>query len=279
MSQTILQLDDIVRVYGGGGWFNRQPVLRAVDGVSLQIAAGETLSIVGESGSGKSTLGRIAAGIEAPTEGRVMFGDAPYATIGSAAWRRERARVQVIWQNPSRALNPRMTIAAQVEEAMAAHERLAGAARSRRVDELLDLVGLAGLGQRYVHQLSGGQQQRAVIARALSLEPQLVVCDEAVSALDVSVQAQIINLLNDLKQQFAISYLFISHDLGVVKHVSDRIAVMQRGQIVEVGDARTLFVHAKHPYTQALLAAAPAATPAERRAREAARKTSYAQPA
>lgn len=279
MSPVQLQLDNIVQVYGGGGWLKRQTSLRAIDGVSLGLEPGETLSIVGESGSGKSTLGRIAAGIEAPTEGSVLFNGAPYATIGTQQWRQERARVQVIWQNPSRALDPRMSMAAQIEEAMAAHGKHEGQARKRRVAELLDLVGLAGLGQRYVHQLSGGQQQRAVIARALSLEPQLVVCDEAVSALDVSVQAQIINLLNDLKTQFAISYLFISHDLGVVKHISDRIAVMQRGRIVEVGDARTLFDNPQHTYTQALLAAAPAASPAERRARDAATRTSHAQPA
>jgi len=263
-----LVLTDIVKLYGGG-WFARTAPVRAVDGVSLKLEPGKTLGIVGESGSGKSTLGRIAAGIEVPTSGHVLLNGKPYAPMGSAAWRRERASIQVIWQDPSRALDPRMPIGDQIEEAMAAHHMHDKPRRLARVDELLELVGLAGLGHRYVHQLSGGQQQRAVIARALSLAPQIVVCDEAVSALDVSVQAQIINLLNDLKTRFAISYLFISHDLGVVRHISDSVAVMREGRIVESGDAQAVFSAPQHPYTQSLLAAVPAATPAERRARDA----------
>lgn len=264
-----LVLDDIVRVYrSGGSLFGGKTVVRAVDGVSITLEPGETLGIVGESGSGKSTLGRIAAGIEAPTSGHVTLDGKPYARIGSAAWRRERRGVQMIFQNPSKALDPRMAIGGQIEEAMQAHGMFDAAGRKQRMGEMLALVGLPGMGARFSHQLSGGQQQRAVIARALVLDPKVVICDEAVSALDVSVQAQIINLLNDLKARFGIGYLFISHDLGVVRHISDRIAVMRKGVIVEAGPAAEIFANPQHEYTRSLLAAVPAATPAERRARE-----------
>ncbi|MDR6819230.1 ABC-type glutathione transport system ATPase component [Neorhizobium sp. 2083] len=264
-----LVLDDIVRVYrSGGSLFGGKTVVRAVDGVSITLEPGETLGIVGESGSGKSTLGRIAAGIEAPTSGHVTLDGKPYARIGSTAWRRERRGVQMIFQNPSKALDPRMAIGGQIEEAMQAHGMFDAAGRKQRMSEMLALVGLPGMGARFSHQLSGGQQQRAVIARALVLDPKVVICDEAVSALDVSVQAQIINLLNDLKARFGIGYLFISHDLGVVRHISDRIAVMRKGVIVEAGRAAEIFANPQHEYTRSLLAAVPATTPAERRARE-----------
>ena len=264
-----LVLDDIVRVYrSGGSLFGGKTVVRAVDGVSITLEPGETLGIVGESGSGKSTLGRIAAGIESSTSGNVTLDGKPYARMGSALWRRERRGVQMIFQNPSKALDPRMAIGGQIEEAMQAHGMFDAAGRKQRMSEMLALVGLPGMGARFSHQLSGGQQQRAVIARALVLDPKVVICDEAVSALDVSVQAQIINLLNDLKARFGIGYLFISHDLGVVRHISDRIAVMRKGVIVEAGPAAEIFANPQHEYTRSLLAAVPAATPAERRARE-----------
>lgn len=268
-AQGKLVLKDIVRVYGsGGGFLKPKPIVHAVAGVSITLEPGETLGIVGESGSGKSTLGRIAAGIEPPTSGTVTLDGKSYARIGTAAWRRERRSVQMIFQNPSKALDPRMSIGSQIQEAMHAHSLYDGNGRRERMEDMLAMVGLQGMGARFPHQLSGGQQQRAVIARALVLDPKVVVCDEAVSALDVSVQAQIINLLNDLKARFDIGYLFISHDLGVVRHISDRIAVMQKGMIVEAGNAAEIFADPQHPYTRSLLAAVPAATPAERRARE-----------
>jgi ABC-type glutathione transport system ATPase component len=262
-----LELRGVSRHYGGkGSWRRKAEPVRAVDGVDIALGPGETLGIVGESGSGKSTLGRIAAGIEAPSAGHVSFRGEPYAAIGSAAWRRQRRSVQVVFQNPSQALDPRLSIAAQVREPMDAHGIDAGGGT---VEAMLARVGLAGLGGRFPHQLSGGQLQRAVIARALSLSPDVIVCDEAVSALDVSVQAQILNLLQDLQAEFGVAFLFISHDLGVVRHVSHRIAVMRQGQIVETGPAAEVFARPQHPYTRALIAALPAASPAARRQRDA----------
>ena len=262
----VLELRDVSRHYGAkGGWFLKSDPVRAVDGIDIALNAGETLGIVGESGSGKSTLGRIAAGIEAPGGGSVAFRGAPYAAIGSALWRRQRRNVQVIFQNPSQALDPRLSIAAQIRQPMAAHGIAAG---DDTVAAMLTRVGLAGLGSRFPHQLSGGQLQRAVIARALALSPAVIVCDEAVSALDVSVQAQILNLLQDLQAEFGMAYLFISHDLGVVRHVSHRIAVMRHGRIVETGPAAEVFARPKNPYTRSLIAALPAASPAARRQRD-----------
>nr|ACD35999.1 AccC [Rhizobium rhizogenes K84] len=263
-----LVLQDIVKSYGSGGHlFRGKAVVSAVGGVSITLEPEETLGIVGESGSGKSTLGRIAAGIEAPTSGTVTLDGKCFAR-SALAWRRERCGVQMVFQNPSKALDPRMTIGAQIDEAMQAHG-ITNVNRITRREEMLSLVGLSSAwANRYSHQLSGGQQQRAVIARALVLNPKVVVCDEAVSALDVSVQAQIINLLNDLKAKFGMGYLFISHDLGVVRHISDRIAVMRKGVVVEAGPAAEIFASPQHEYTRSLLAAVPAAMPGERRPRE-----------
>lgn len=271
MSDPMLALQAVSRRYGGKHvLLRRGDPVSAVNDVTLTLCPGETLGIVGESGSGKSTLGRIAAGIEAPSEGRVTFDGEPYAAIDTAAWRRQRKTVQVVFQNPSQALDPRLAIAAQIHGAMAAHRIDVVVNGEDKTQTLLARVGLAGLGSRFPHQLSGGQLQRAVIARALALSPRLIVCDEAVSALDVSVQAQILNLLKDLQVEFGVAYLFISHDLGVVRHISHRIAVMQRGRIVETGLASEVFARPEDPYTQSLIAALPAASPAMRRAREAA---------
>lgn len=252
------------RLFGKAGYFT------AVDDVSFALAPGDTLGIVGESGSGKSTLGRIAAGIDRQSSGQVSFRGETYARIGSAAWRRQRQGVQFVFQNPAGAVDPRLTIYDQVAEALAAHEKLSRAEYDTRVMEMLDLVGLASLAHRVPQQLSGGQLQRAVIARALVMRPQLLICDEAVSALDVSVQAQIINLLVSLREQLGLSMIFITHDLSVARHISRNVAVMNRGRIVEMNDAATLFVAPRHDYTRKLLAAIPASSPAARRARDAA---------
>ncbi|WDQ98827.1 ATP-binding cassette domain-containing protein [Devosia sp. J2-20] len=248
--------------------FGRGEQFRAVDGVSFHLEQGETLGIVGESGSGKSTLGRMIAGIEAPTSGDVTFWGQRYAPVGAAQWRRQRRLVQMVFQNPAAVVDPRWTIHAQVREALTTHETLARAEADHRAQEMLALVGLGTMGNRLPHQLSGGQLQRAVIARALVLQPKLLVCDEAVSALDVSVQAQIINLLLELRDRLQLSLLFISHDLSVVRHISHRVGVMYRGQLLEIGDARTLFEAPQHNYTRRLLAAIPADTPRQRRERD-----------
>jgi oligopeptide transport system ATP-binding protein len=240
--------------------------VQAVDDVSFEIAPGETLGLVGESGCGKSTLGRLVLRLIEPDAGAVTFnGDA----VTGASKRRLKAmrrQMQIIFQNPFGSLNARMSVGEAIAEPLRAfgigtrHERRAAVAR------LLALVGLdPGQADRYPHEFSGGQRQRIAIARAIALEPALVVCDEAVSALDVSVQAQILNLLKDLKARLGMAYLFISHDLAVVRHVSDRVAVMYLGSIVEIAEADRLFADPRHPYTVALLASVPAETPAERK--------------
>lgn len=248
--------------------FGKPELFRAVDRVSFHLAEGETLGIVGESGSGKSTLGRMVAGIEAPTSGQVSFWGTQYAPVGTPLWRQQRRQVQVVFQNPAAVVDPRWTIHAQVREALTTHETLSRSEADDRSQDMLVMVGLGSMGARLPHQLSGGQLQRAVIARALVLRPKLVVCDEAVSALDVSVQAQIINLLLELREQFQLSMVFISHDLSVVRHISHRVGVMHRGQLLEVGDAQSLFEAPQHEYSRKLLAAIPADTPRQRRERD-----------
>lgn len=247
--------------------FKQRGRIDAVIGATLSVGPGETLGIVGESGSGKSTLGRIAAGLEKPVTGSVLFDGARYAKLNSSQWRHERRLVQTVFQNPGQALDPRKRIAAQIVEALDAHERPGAAVRAGRLAEMLDLTGLGDMAGRFPHQLSGGQLQRAVIARALILRPRLLICDEAVSALDVSVQAQIINLLVDLRGRFGIAIIFISHDLSVVRHLSARVAVMRGGRIVESGVTEQLYARPTHDYTRSLLAAVPATTPTEARRR------------
>jgi len=236
--------------------------VRAVDGVSFELAAGETLALVGESGCGKSTLARAIVGLETPSTGRIEFRGAALEPLPSRARRALAKKLQMVFQDPDASLSPRRTIRDTVGEPFDLHERLDRPERERRVQELLGRVGLDGmLAQRYPHELSGGQKQRVCIARALAVGPELLVCDEAVSSLDVSVQAQILNLLLDLKQAQALSYLFITHDLRVVRHVSNRVAVMYLGQIVEIGPTRAIFGAPQHPYTRALLASVPSLDP------------------
>jgi oligopeptide transport system ATP-binding protein len=250
-----------------GVLFSRQVGnVRAVDGVSFGIAGGETLGLVGESGCGKSTTGKALLRLQPPTAGRVMFGGADVLSLPSPELRQFRRRAQIIFQDPFSSLNPRMSVRDIIAEPLIVHGERAGL--DAKVREMLDKVGLAAHhAERYPHQFSGGQRQRIGIARALALRPSFIVCDEAVSALDVSIQAQVINLLQDLQDEFKLTYLFISHDLGVVKHIADRIAVMYLGKIVELADGKAMFRNPQHPYTQALLASMPVRRPELRKPR------------
>ncbi|WP_142850211.1 ABC transporter ATP-binding protein [Telmatospirillum sp. J64-1] len=240
------------------GLFGRVLDIHAVDGVDLSVAPGETLGFVGESGSGKSTTGRMVLGLEPLDAGEVRFEGEPLPPTGSPAWRRQRTRMQMIFQDPLAALDRRLTIGVQVREPLDIHDIGAREERDERALSLLSLVGLSPVhAARYPHELSGGQRQRAVIARALATEPRLLVCDEPVSALDVSIQAQVVTLLQKLQDNLGIGMLFISHDLRVVRQISHRIAVIYLGRIVEEGTAEDLFQAPLHPYTQALVAASP----------------------
>jgi oligopeptide/dipeptide ABC transporter ATP-binding protein len=271
MSETVLRVTDLVKHFPvrRGPMRRTVGVLKAVDGVSLELRAGETLGIVGESGCGKSTLARMLTAHERPTSGQVNVLGMPLSGMRGAELRRARRHVQLIFQDPSGSLDPRMTVAAAVREPYDVNPDLAPRGeRDRRVRELLEVVGLnPDHGDRYPHQLSGGQRQRVGIARALALRPEVLVCDEPVSALDVSVQAQIVNLLERLRGEFGLAYVFIAHDLSVVSHLADRVAVMYLGRVVETGPQDRVYAHAAHPYTQALHAAAPAPDPALREAR------------
>ena len=270
--EIILEVHNLVKHFEVGGGFlaGHAAAVKAVDGVSLSIRRGETLGLVGESGCGKTTTGRCILMLERPTSGQVIFEGRDLTTLAPAELRAVRRKIQVIFQDPYSSLNPRMTVGQMIAEPIAVHgivrERKA---RNERVQELLTLAGLLpAMADRYPHELSGGQRQRVGIARALAMEPSLIVCDEPVSALDVSIQAQIITLLEDLQDRFNLTYLFIAHDLSVVRHVSDRVAVMYLGTIAEITDRASLYAEPLHPYTKALLSAVPIPDPVVEATRE-----------
>ncbi|SED94096.1 oligopeptide transport system ATP-binding protein [Rhizobiales bacterium GAS191] len=272
---TLVEAVDLSKHYavGSGLFLKRQSgALRAVDGVSLSIEAGETLGLVGESGCGKSTLGRLLIRLVEPSGGTIIFEGEDITGLDAKALRQKRRGMQIIFQDPYGALNPRMTVEDIIMEPLLIHGAKPGKETRLKVGEMLDLVGLAaGSRDRFPHEFSGGQRQRVGIARALVLRPKLVICDEPVSALDVSVQAQIVNLLQELQAELGLTYLFIAHDLGVVKHISNRVAVMYLGKVVEIAAKRDLYATPLHPYTQALIAAVPAAHPSTRAQARAAR--------
>jgi oligopeptide transport system ATP-binding protein len=257
-ADTVLQASDLVRHFRVRGG---RSVVHAVDGVGFGLGRGETLGIVGESGCGKSTLGRVLTGLVPPTSGSITYRGEEITNVSRRRWRELRKHIQILFQDPYSSLDPRMTAGQIIGEPLRAHKWKSAAAR-RRIVETMELVGLdPDYAGRYPHQFSGGQRQRIGIARALALEPTVLVLDEPVSALDVSVQAQVLNLLKDLQASLGLSFVFISHDLSVVRHISDRIAVMYLGQFVEYGASEDIYRQPQHPYTRALLSAVPVPDP------------------
>ena len=270
--EPILQVNNLVKHFqiSGGLFGGGAGIVKAVDGVSFEIHRGETLGLVGESGCGKTTTGRCILRLEPPTSGEVVFEGRDMSKLSDAEMRGLRRRMQVIFQDPYSSLNPRMTVGQIISEPLGVHGIVPDrAARAARVQDLLRHAGLLpAMARRYPHELSGGQRQRVGIARALAMEPSLIICDEPVSALDVSIQAQIINLLEELQAEFGLTYLFVAHDLSVVRHISDRVAVMYLGKIVEITDRKSLYEDPQHPYTKALLSAVPIPDPVVEARRE-----------
>jgi oligopeptide transport system ATP-binding protein len=243
--------------------------VKAVDDISFEIRKGETLGLVGESGCGKSTTGRALIRLREPTAGTVKFDGVDIGKLNSGALRKMRRRMQIIFQDPYGSLDPRMTVGSTIAEPIDTHHLAKGADRQQRIADLLRIVGLdPKYVTRYPHEFSGGQRQRIGVARALAVEPEFIVCDEPISALDVSIQAQVLNLLTDLREQLGLTYLFIAHDLSVVKHISDRVAVMYLGKIVEIGPPEVMYARPGHPYTRALLSAVPVPDPVAERKRK-----------
>ncbi|MFU8795344.1 MAG: ABC transporter ATP-binding protein, partial [Dethiobacteria bacterium] len=270
MNKELLRVNNLKKYYPIKGGFLGQTInhVKAVDDISFVVYEGETVSLVGESGCGKSTAGRSILRLEEPTAGDVYFDGIDLTTLTKKELRKTRKNMQIIFQDPFASLNPRQTIAQILQEALLIQNVVPREQRKAKALELLETVGLASYqADRYPHEFSGGQRQRVGIARALSLNPKLIICDEAVSALDVSIKAQILNLLKSLQKRFKLTYLFISHDLGVVRHISDRVIVMYLGRIVETADKKTLFENSKHPYTKALLSAIPVPKPGGKKER------------
>ena len=263
MSRPLVEVRDLTKHYArGGGLFSRGTVVKAVDGVSFTIDEGETFGLVGESGSGKSTTGRCMLRLVEPTSGEVLYDGRNVLALSAAEMRAARRHMQMVFQDPYSSLNPRMTAREIVDEPLVIHKLGTKAERSARVADLFRLVGLdPGHLDRYPHEFSGGQRQRIGLARALALQPRFIIADEPVSALDVSIQAQVVNLLMDLQQQLQLTYLFIAHDLRLVRHICRRVAVMYLGRIVEMGDTEAIFAAPAHPYTRALLSAIPVTDP------------------
>ena len=263
-NNTLLKVDELVKHFPiTRGIFRRQVgTVKAVDGVSFDIKERETLGLVGESGCGKSTTGRLILQLLKATSGKVFFKENELTSISRTDLRKQRPQMQMIFQDPQDSLNPRMTVGSIISEPMLEHQRLKAKQRRERVEDLLNSVGLdPNVTNRYPHEFSGGQRQRIGIARALALSPDFIICDEPIAALDVSIQAQVINLLEDLQEKYGLTYLFISHDLSMIRHISDRVAVMYLGRIVELASSEVLYSKPLHPYSKALLSAVPVHDP------------------